>query len=62
MDINDNTPIFSEETYTFTVPENSDQLPGFTVSANDTDIGLNGQVFYTILDGNDEGTFILGTI
>lgn len=60
LDINDNSPIFSQETYTFRVPENTDRLSGFNVSASDTDIGLNGVVFYTILDGNDQGIFNLG--
>ena len=60
VDLNDNTPVFSEEAYTFSVPELTETLVGFAVSANDTDMGLNGLVSYTLLDGNDEGLFNLG--
>lgn len=61
LDRNDNTPVFGEDQYAFTVNENTDQLPaGFNVSAIDIDIGRNGMVRYNIIGGNEEETFILG--
>ena len=59
LDTNDNSPMFSEESYTFTVAENVDQLPGFNVSATDRDSDLNGVIIYTLLDGDDEDLFLL---
>ncbi len=48
QDVNDNQPVFSNETYTVTVPES---LPPnsvvTTVSATDADAGPNGQVVYS---------------
>lgn len=49
LDSNDNTPIFTLSVYDGSVAENT--LPGhsiLTVVANDKDIGLNGQVRYSI--------------
>lgn len=61
LDINDNVPIFSEDLYVFSVPENTIQLPaGFNVSATDRDLGSNGMIVYTIIGGNEEDTFVLG--
>lgn len=60
LDINDNTPIFSEDQYMFSVAENMNQLPGFNVSATDMDLGSNGLILYTITGGNGEDTFVLG--
>lgn len=60
LDINDNTPSFSEEQYEFSVAENTAQLSDFIVSANDSDSGMNGMIRYSIIGGNEEDTFILG--
>lgn len=50
MDINDNTPVFSRDTYYFTVSEGSSPqgLVG-TVRATDRDSGKNGQLSYILL-------------
>ncbi|KAM7293930.1 protocadherin-like wing polarity protein stan, partial [Ixodes scapularis] len=55
-DVNDNTPVFPTAGYTSTVSE--DALVGTSVahvSALDADLGLNGQIRYTFLGGNDGG-------
>jgi hypothetical protein len=40
LDINDNTPVFNEIQYSFSVPEGSTLLPAsFNVSASDIDLG-----------------------
>ena len=62
LDRNDNTPVFSEDQYLFNVEESTGQLSGIAVSANDTDMDENGMVMYTIVAGNEEGTFILGEL
>ena len=63
LDINDNTPIFNEDRYMFSVPEGTTQLPdNFNVSASDSDLGYNGDVLYTITAGNEEGTFMLSEL
>ncbi|XP_037498235.1 protocadherin-like wing polarity protein stan isoform X1 [Rhipicephalus sanguineus] len=53
-DVNDNAPTFPTAGYTSTVSE--DALIGTSVvhiSATDSDLGLNGQIRYTFLGGND---------
>lgn len=63
VDINDNIPIFTEDQYTFSVPEGTTRLPAnFNVSASDSDLGDNGELEYTITAGNGEGIFILGEL
>ncbi|CAN8002126.1 unnamed protein product, partial [Ixodes hexagonus] len=55
-DVNDNAPVFPTAGYTSTVSE--DALVGTSVahvSATDADLGLNGQIRYTFLGGNDGG-------
>ncbi|KAK3573779.1 hypothetical protein QTP86_032950 [Hemibagrus guttatus] len=59
IDANDNTPTFSQVSYNIEVFTN--MQPGETViqlTAQDADDGLNGQVTYTILAG-DQGDFII---
>lgn len=62
LDRNDNTPVFREDQYTFSVEENTAQLPGFNVSAQDIDSGSNGIIVYAIVEGNEENAFILGEL
>ncbi|XP_024919224.1 protocadherin alpha-8-like isoform X11 [Cynoglossus semilaevis] len=48
LDVNDNLPVFTKDTYTATLPENS--AVGTTViqvNATDLDDGLNGEVIYS---------------
>ncbi|XP_074505753.1 protocadherin gamma-A12-like [Sebastes fasciatus] len=47
LDANDNAPVFTESVYTATLPENSPvKTPIITVSASDSDEGVNGEVTY----------------
>lgn len=57
LDINDNTPTFSEASYTRQVPENYLEPNVITVKAVDNDEGRNGSVTYDIIQGNDGGVF-----
>ncbi|XP_051878588.1 neural-cadherin [Pristis pectinata] len=57
-DVNDNAPVFPQETYTISVDEDKDI--GFvviTVSANDGDEGANAKLRYQIASGNVKGMF-----
>lgn len=45
LDINDNHPMFQNDTYTFHIPENTPNVLIGSVNATDLDSGLNGQVF-----------------
>ena len=60
MDENDNSPIFGQPTYTFTIPENTEQLVAVGVAATDIDVGINREITYSIIAGNEDYTFILG--
>ena len=53
IDVNDNSPMFSEHIYRAHVRE--DALPGriLQISATDKDSGINGQLYYTFHKGND---------
>ncbi|XP_053713181.1 cadherin-6-like [Synchiropus splendidus] len=49
LDVNDHAPAFSQDTYVATVPEHSNLGTSVTqVTATDVDVGLNGQIFYSI--------------
>lgn len=60
--MNDNSPVFDDESYSFTILENTDVLNStvFRVSASDQDIGSNGQIVYSIQSGNVGDVFIIG--
>ncbi|XP_038648330.1 protocadherin Fat 4 isoform X2 [Scyliorhinus canicula] len=60
-DVNDFLPIFELSPYTVHVQENAQNLPKsiLQVVARDDDHGLNGQLTYTIVDGNAEEAFTL---
>jgi len=59
-DANDHSPVFSASRYTITVPE---QAPigsvQTTVSAVDGDLGLNAEVRYDVISGDEFGMFVL---
>ncbi|XP_013393116.1 protein dachsous [Lingula anatina] len=57
LDTNDHTPVFKNEIYRLTVPENSDDTEIHQVAAMDADSGTNGQISYTISAGNEGGKF-----
>ncbi|KAK2158072.1 hypothetical protein LSH36_178g06015 [Paralvinella palmiformis] len=58
-DVNDNPPICATSLYTGTVAENSAAATavGVTISCTDADVGVNGQLEYSIVDGNAGGAF-----
>lgn len=48
-DVNDNAPVFSEQVYSYSLPENRvDGTPLLTVTATDRDSGINAAVSYSI--------------
>ncbi|XP_012545103.1 cadherin-87A [Bombyx mori] len=59
-DEDDNTPEFSQRSYVFNIKENlpPNTIIG-TVKAVDKDIGENGKVYYHVLEGKQEGAFVL---
>ncbi|XP_034936764.1 cadherin-87A [Chelonus insularis] len=63
-DVNDNKPIFTQHSYRASVAENLSVNPPATilqVHAEDDDEGLNGDVWYSIISGNDDGSFTLNS-
>ncbi|XP_005381181.1 PREDICTED: protocadherin gamma-B1 [Chinchilla lanigera] len=62
-DINDNAPVFQEASYVVHVAENN--LPGASIAqvrASDPDLGLNGQVSYSIVDSDLEPRALLSYV
>ncbi|KAK3101524.1 hypothetical protein FSP39_004214, partial [Pinctada imbricata] len=52
-DVNDNTPTWTQNIYTVTIPEDSTvNTPVITVAATDPDKDTNGQISYSIISGN----------
>ena len=63
MDVNDNEPVFDQNSYSFSVPEHSDNNTAVgSVTATDADSGLNGAVYYSITAGNSQGYFSIDEI
>ena len=60
LDINDNTPTFSQASYTRQVPENYLEPDVITVKAVDNDEGRNGSVTYDIIDA--DGVFKINSL
>lgn len=60
LDINDNPPEFVSRIYSVTVPENTTvNTEVIKVEALSKDTGINAQVIYTIIEGNEQGKFDL---
>ncbi|KAM6923456.1 uncharacterized protein FYW49_005899 [Xenentodon cancila] len=60
LDANDNAPVFSQDVYKATVPENSPpETTVISIAATDADEGLNGDVTYDFgqVSDNDENVF-----
>ncbi|XP_030224463.1 protocadherin alpha-2-like [Gadus morhua] len=54
MDVNDNTPIFSQTLYKAQVNENApSQTSILTISASDLDEGINGDIIYSFIERGD---------
>ncbi|KAJ8256466.1 hypothetical protein COCON_G00186180 [Conger conger] len=60
-DVNDCAPLFTPQSISLHVQENSPDLPRVIhqVSALDEDLGMNSQLTYSITRGNEEGLFSL---
>lgn len=62
LDENDNKPIFPEKVYKIKLPERERKKksePIYRVFAYDRDDGPNGDLSYSIVDGNDDGKFFI---
>ncbi|EFN76851.1 Cadherin-related tumor suppressor [Harpegnathos saltator] len=58
QDVNDHTPVFKLTSYETSLPESTPVNEDFfSLTAIDSDFGANGQVFYSVTDGNAEGRF-----
>ncbi|KAL8207012.1 UNVERIFIED_CONTAM: Protocadherin Fat 4, partial [Gekko kuhli] len=57
IDINDNVPVFNQDPLIAEVLENLPPSKIITVTAVDKDSGLNGQLNYEIISGNQENSF-----
>ncbi|KAK9891762.1 hypothetical protein WA026_016560 [Henosepilachna vigintioctopunctata] len=62
-DVNDNDPVFNQSQYNVTIMENvrlNPPMPLMQVNATDRDSGLNGNIHYSIIDGDEDDVFLLG--
>lgn len=60
LDVNDNPPVFQKPDYAISIPE--DVAIGaevLRVFATSDDIGPNGEIYYSILSGNEQGKFAI---
>lgn len=60
LDVNDNPPVFQKPDYAITIPE--DVAVGtevLRVFATSDDIGANGEIYYSIRSGNEQGKFAI---
>ncbi|XP_055955116.1 protocadherin Fat 4 [Patella vulgata] len=58
-DDNDNSPKFEESVYTVSVKENEDNITVLTLTATDDDHGVNKQISYSIITGNNDSKFTI---
>ncbi|KAI5732884.1 hypothetical protein M8J76_005324 [Diaphorina citri] len=62
LDVNDNPPEFVSRVYIATIPENaSPDTEVARVTATSLDTGVNAQVTYAIIGGNEHGKFFIDT-
>lgn len=58
QDVNDHTPVFDHTSYETSLLESTSVNDRFfALAASDADVGLNGLVSYSIIEGNSEGKF-----
>ena len=58
LNLNDNSPIFSQNPYQMSIAEHS-RVENVTVEAMDADLGQEGDVTYSITNGNFENAFTI---
>ena len=58
-DENDNSPVFSQDSYTVALPYNELEEWSTVVTATDRDIGSNAAITYSITGGDTEGVFTI---
>ncbi|XP_072751447.1 cadherin-related tumor suppressor [Anoplolepis gracilipes] len=57
-DVNDHTPVFRLTSYEVSLPESTPVNERFfSLVAHDADLGFNGRILYSVIDGNIEGRF-----
>uniref|UniRef100_A0A2I3SRM1 FAT atypical cadherin 1 n=1 Tax=Pan troglodytes TaxID=9598 RepID=A0A2I3SRM1_PANTR len=62
-DINDNTPVFSQDTYTTVISEDAVlEQSVITVMADDADGPSNSHIHYSIIDGNQGSSFTIDPV
>ncbi|CAH0559618.1 unnamed protein product [Brassicogethes aeneus] len=62
-DVNDNSPKFLQHEYNVTVIENvrlNPPMPVIQLNATDDDAGINGNIRFSIIQGNDNDIFLMG--
>uniref|UniRef100_A0A8C2GGG7 FAT atypical cadherin 3a n=1 Tax=Cyprinus carpio TaxID=7962 RepID=A0A8C2GGG7_CYPCA len=62
LDVNDNKPTFPEKVYQVRLPERTRKQRGapiYRVFAYDQDQGANAELSYSIIDGNEDGKFVI---
>ncbi|XP_053317380.1 protocadherin Fat 4 [Spea bombifrons] len=62
LDVNDNHPQFKQDPIIAEIMENLSPRKIVAVSARDKDSGSNGQIDYTIVDGNKDGYFHINRV
>ena len=63
LNVNDNSPIFEGDPFSANVTENSnDRTSVLTVTANDADLGVFGDVRYFIVGGNFNSSFSIDSV
>ena len=58
-DENDNSPVFSQDSYTVILPYNELEEWSTVVTATDQDIGSNAAITYSVTDGDTAGIFTI---
>ncbi|CDQ76612.1 unnamed protein product [Oncorhynchus mykiss] len=62
-DVNDNSPVFSQEVYSAVISEDTDMgLTMLTVMADDIDGPSNNHIHFSIVKGNQAGPFTIDTV